>query len=98
MSEFTVVVAFFLAKLLDPPIILIAILGTAGTFFWGRTWPSIIISCVLAAVVQEWLLHAHPYTQILRPVMLLIAFAAALVWALVTLAVGKLLTRARKAV
>jgi hypothetical protein len=48
-------------------------------------------------VVQEWFLHAHPYTQTLRPVMLFIAFAAALVWALVTLAVGKLLTRAKPA-
>jgi len=97
MSEFTVVAAFFLAKLLDPPIFLIAILGTAGTFFWGRTWPTIIISCALAAVVQEWLLHTHPYTRTLRPVMLLLAFAAALVWAFVTLGVLRLLTRAKRA-
>jgi hypothetical protein len=35
MSEFMVVAAFFFAMVLDPPIFLIAILGTAGTFFLG---------------------------------------------------------------
>jgi len=45
----------------------------------------------VAAVAQEWLLHQQQYTRTLQPVMLLLGFAAALVWALATLGVRRLI-------
>src|SRR5262245_23123783 len=55
----------FLASLLDWPIILTAGLGT---WFWGRSWATIIAFCVMAAVTQATIAYAHitlPFQPIL---------------------------------
>jgi len=83
----------FLASLLDWPIILTAGLGT---WFWGRSWATIIAFCVMAAVTQATIAYAH-ITLPFQPILLLIGFAAALVWAFAALGVRTLVARAKRA-
>lgn len=83
---------FFLLSLVDWPIILTAGLGT---WFWGRSWAAIIAFCVLAPVVQSVVAAYAHITSAFQPILLLIGFAAALVWASAALCVRKLVARSK---
>ena len=85
-------VAWLLDKLADPVLIIIA---AVATWFWGRTWPTIIAFCVVAAAVQELIAASLHVTQTFDWSLFAMGIAAALVWALAALGVRRLVAVAR---
>src|SRR5262245_60503029 len=68
---------------------------TASILGWGRSWPTIIAFCVVAAAVQELVVASLHVTRTFQPIMFAIGFAAALVWAFAALGVRKLVARSK---
>jgi len=87
---FPLLVSILMVKMLE----LTMLIAIIATWFYGQRWSTIIGICLAVALLEEWLLHQ----QHARPVSLIspaFSFIAALLWALMTLGVRKLIARRR---